>query len=133
MTYDWTNIGTEILPVQHRATFLAHLRGEYTVQPAPEVIEWREPTGKHPMSHAEALKAVVLDFDIKPVMQITYGMTWTADQHTHKPGPSLDAGVYSIIGVRTRKQAMYFIDRGVTITPVLIETLSNTDSTTEEA
>ena len=130
MTYEWTNIGTEILPVQHRAEFLAHLRGEYTAQPAPETIEWIEPNGKHPAIPGLAIKAVVTEFDIKPVVKITYGMTWTADQHTHKPGPGPDAGVYSIVGVQTRKQSIYFIDRGTIQTPVLIETLP---TTTEES
>lgn len=126
--YDWTVIGTEILPVQHRAQFLAHLRGEHTgLTDTPEPVEWIEPAGrKHPMSHAESIKAVVREFEITPVVKVTYNLTWEADQHTHKPGHGPDSGHYAIVGVQTRKQSMYFIDRGVTITPVLIETFDTT-------
>lgn len=123
-TYDWTDLGREILPVQHRATFLAHLRGEITEQPAPERIEWLDPVGKHPATHAESLKAAVHTYRIWPVVKVAYNMTWMADQHTHKPGPSLDAESYAVIGIQNVPNAYYFVVRGMTITPVLIEVLA---------
>lgn len=121
--YDWTTIGTTILPVQHRAQFLAHLRGEHTVQGGePEPVEWIEPTSRqHPVSHAETIMAAVRTFEIHPVVEVAYNLTWLADQHTRKPGPGPDSERYPIVGIRSRKQSMYFIARGMTITPVLIE------------
>jgi hypothetical protein len=137
-TNEWTNIGTQILPVQHRALFLSHLRGEYTPQTpsgvVPEPVEWIDPASRqHPMSHAESIKAVVREFEITPVMKVAYNLTWEADQHTHQPGHGPDSGHYAIVGVQTRKQSMYFIDRGVTITPVLIETPAEPYATDDDA
>lgn len=134
MTYEWTDIGTTILPVQHRAQFLAHVRGEFTGQGGvPEPVDWIDPASRqHPMSHAESIKSVVREFQITPVVKVTYNLTWQCDQHTHAPGPGPDAGHYSIVGVQTRKQSIYFIDRGIMITPVLIETLPKPEESPDD-
>jgi hypothetical protein len=127
-TYDWTNIGTEVLPVQHRAQFLAHLRGEHTgLTGMPEPIWWVEPRGSFPQETALAIRAAVEQFEISPVLHLAHNLTWQCDQNTRKPGPGPDSEVLGIIGVQTDTEAMYFVHRGIVVTPVLIETLPADD------
>ena len=125
-TYDWPDNGTSVLPVQHRATFLAHLRGEHTVMGdyGGEPVKWIAPSGSFPFTPGKGLEAVIREFEITPVTAVSYNLAWVCDDRDHKPG---NAGgytaTYGILGVRTRKQAIYFIDTGVAIVPVVIETL----------
>lgn len=127
-SYEWMDNGTSVLPVQHRATFLSHLRGEHTVmgEYGGEPVKWIAPKGMMPMSPALALQAVVAEFDIKPITAVSHNLAWLCDDRTHKPGGGGGdfTATYSIIGVRTRKQAIYFLDTGVAVVPIMIETLA---------
>jgi hypothetical protein len=126
-TFEWTDNGTSVLPIQHRATFLAHLRGEHTVQGdyGGKPVKWIAPVGMMPMTPAMGLQAAVREFDIKPVTAVSHNLAWLCDDRTHKPGYAGGyTATYGLLGVRTRKQAIYFIDTGITIVPVLIETLA---------
>lgn len=121
--YEWTNIGTEVVPLQHRARFLAHLRGEHTGLPGvPEPIHWQEPRGSFPQATAIALRAAVDQFQISPVVRLAHNLTWQCDQNTRKPGPGPDAEVLGIVAVQDDEKAMYFVHRGEMVTPILIET-----------
>lgn len=94
--YDWTEVGAA--DVRDRAKFLTRLTE----------ARWEPPTGSKPMSPALGLTAVIREFGIRPVTAVTYNAVWKR---------------YQILGVRTRKQALWFLDKGSGITPVLIETL----------
>lgn len=126
-TYDWTAIGAEVVPVQHRAEFLAHLRGEFTGQPVPEGgrmgVHWAEPRGVFPQAIGEGFRAAVAQYEISPVLGLSHNLTWTCDQNTRKAGDGEDAEVLPILGVKTDTEAMYFVHHGNIVTPVVIETL----------
>lgn len=128
-TLEWTEIGKTVLPEQYRDVFLAHLRGEETqgvdvCSREGETPTWRTPTGSFPMSPGLALKSVCEEWKINP-RQVSHNMAWPADDTTGLPGgdptkhPDFTA-TYTILGVRTRKQSIYLLDGGVSITPILI-------------
>lgn len=126
-SFEFTEVGTGVLPEQHRDTFLALLRGD----PVPsqgwsgDTPVWRSPNGTMPMSPGLGLQTVVSEFGIRPVTAVSYNMAYEAHDTTGEPGRFGDfTATYTVLGVRTRKQAIYFLDGGARITPVLIETLS---------
>lgn len=94
----WTDIGIDAVPVEDRDTFASTL----------DTVEWVAPRGTHPVAPALALRSVIREFDIKPVTAVSYNV------------PRVP---YTVLGVRTRKQAMFFIDLGTQVTPVLIRDL----------
>lgn len=102
---DWIDIGKGTVPTRRRDEFLA----------VAEDLTWHEPTGSHPFSPAHALMAVIREFDIRGVQAIAYSGAWTAPD-----GP--ETATYQVLGVRTRRQRLIFVDEGVRVVPVVILT-----------
>jgi hypothetical protein len=124
-TVEWTDIGVRALPEQYRGRFLDHLNGINTVgvdhcMRDGETPSWRSPDGSFPMSPGMALDAVVKEFGI-PARQVSHNMAWLAHDTSGQPGYFGDySGTYSVLGVRTKRQTLWFIDHGANIYPVLI-------------
>lgn len=127
--FEFTEIGETALPVKHRSAFVAMLRGaevssQGNVHRAGETPVWRAPSGMMPMSPALGLQGVCKEFDIRGVTAVSYNMAWEANDTTGEPGYFGDyTCTYQLLGVRTRTQALWFLDGGVNITPVAIEQL----------
>ena len=100
---DWCRPGESVVPKARRAEFVRKMREQV----------WHEPEGNHPFSPAHALMAVIEEFGIKPVMGIGYSPAWTAPD-----GP--ETATYTVLGVKTRKQHIAFVDQGWRVVPVAI-------------
>ena len=98
---DWADIGQGTVPPTRRDEFLT----------VADELTWHAPEGDHPFSPAHALMAVIREFGIRPVTAIAYSGMWEAPD-----GP--ETATYTVLGVRTRKQTLLFVDEGVQITPV---------------
>jgi hypothetical protein len=124
---EWINVGTEVLPEKYRPAFLTLLAGEDVDRFSFDGItpRWESPQGPKPFSPGYALRAVITEFGLTPVTQVSYNLAWECHDTTLRPGY---AGGYTatltVLGVRTRKQTLWFIDGigGDRVYPVLIET-----------
>lgn len=127
---EWMDFGTRVLPEQYRDQFLAVLNGvevesQDRVQREGVGVRWRAPNGFMPMSPGLVLEAIINEFDIKPVTAVSHNLAWEAHDTTGKPGHFGDyTCTYQVLGVRTRKQALYFLDGGCAAYPVLIVNLT---------
>jgi hypothetical protein len=101
----WTGVGEEVVREDQREAFLAKA----------ERTEWISPEGSHPFMPAAAINEITKSFGIKNGRQIGYDQGWQARGIT-------EGGYYSIIGIRTKRQRLYFVDRGSDIIPTLIVT-----------
>jgi hypothetical protein len=101
----WTGIGEEVVQEDQRRAFLT----------TAERTLWVDPSGSHPMAPALAINEITREFGIKNGRQIGYSQGWQAR------GVS-EGGYYSIIGISTKRQRLYFVDRGSDIIPTLIVT-----------
>lgn len=101
----WTEIGGQVVGEDERERFLA----------VAERTRWVEPTGRHPLMQAAALNALVKQFDITNAEKIGYSEGWRARGVE-------EGGYYGIVGIRTKRQRLYFVDRGSDILPTLIVT-----------
>lgn len=101
----WTGVGEQVVQEDQREAFLA----------AAERTEWVDPSGSHPMAPALAINEITSGFGIKNGRQIGYSQGWQARGVT-------EGGYYSIIGISTKRQRLYFVDRGADIIPTLIVT-----------
>lgn len=124
-TVEFIDIGTRAVPEQYRGRFLDHLAGVNTVgvdncMRDGETPVWRSPDGSFPMSPGMALELVIHEFRI-PARQVSHNMAWLAHDTTGQPGYFGDySGTYQLLGVRTKKQTLWFMDRGSSVCPVLI-------------
>lgn len=126
--FEWTDIGATMLPEKYRDLFVQVLRGDADLDPDlfwTDGITWRAPNGTMPMSPGMSLQAVVNEYGFRRITAVSHNLAWEADDTTHevpcrRPGYT---ATYTILGVRTRTQAFYFLDGGVSITPIVIERL----------
>lgn len=120
---EWTEIGTTVLPARHRAAFTAMLAGIYDGEARP--WEWVKPNGMLPMSPGMALETLIAEFRIRPVLAVSHTGMWEYDERTLAPRPG-SMGAYvatgSVLGIRTGRQTLVFLDAGCTLTPVCIIT-----------
>lgn len=100
----WTGIGEQVVAEDERKRFLV----------VAERTEWISPEGSHPMMPALAINKVAQEFGING-REIGYDQGWQARGVE-------EGGYYGIIGIRTKRQRLYFIDRGSDIIPTLIVT-----------
>lgn len=127
---DWTVVGERTLPEQYRDRFLAVLDGTRSgFGSAPEdarLPRWRYPNGSHPMSPGMALQSIVDEFDLRGIRAVSYNLAWEAHDTTGKPGYFGDfTCTYTVLGVQTRRQRLWFLDGGCAITPVLIQSFAD--------
>lgn len=125
---EWIDVGKRRVPERYRADFLDHLRGERTngidyCNNDGETPVWRYPEGSFPMSPGMALNSIVTEFGLRGVSAVSFNMAWLAHDTTGEPGYFGDhSGTYTILGVQIgKRQRIYFIDGGVDIAPLLIE------------
>lgn len=97
-THDWTNVGADLVPEAERDAFLLTTGG----------ATWVSPRGKMPMAFAESAKVAIREYRIAKVTAVSYDAM-------HGPA--------AVLGIRTERQAIWLIDVGTHLTPVLIETL----------
>lgn len=127
-TVEFIPVGASLLPERYHDLFVKVLRGDPDL-PAhrlwTEGVKWRSPNGSFPLSPGMSLEAVIREFDIKPVTAVSHNLAWEADDRNGTvPAEPGYTATYSILGVRTRTQAIYFLDGGCAITPVAVETLT---------
>lgn len=99
----WTQIGEQVVQEDQREAFLA----------AAERTQWISPEGGHPMMPAMAINEITKSLGITNGRQIGYDQGWQARGVE-------EGGYYGIIGIRTTRQRLYFVDRGSDIIPTLI-------------
>lgn len=135
---EWTDIGAGTLPEPYRDRFLAVLDGTRSgFGDDPDDARqprWRYPNGSHPMSPGMALQTVVEEFDLRGIRAVAYNLAWQAHDTTGKPGYFGDyTCTYTVLGIQTRRQRLWFLDGGCQIVPVLIQTFAaDLDAPTEE-
>lgn len=123
---EWMDVGAKVLPPEYRERFLAMLFGVHhgsqsNVHRPGEVMEWRAPSGSMPFSPGHALQTLITEFSIRPVTAVSYNLGWECHDSTYKPGSYGDFTItHTVLGVRTRKQVIVFLDGGVAYTPVAI-------------
>lgn len=127
--FEFTDIGARALPEQYRGDFVRHLAGEHVDSQrdfaGSGAPRWRSANGTMPMSPGMSLQTVIQEFGITPVTAVSHSGAWIAHDTTGQPGYFGDyTCTYTLLGVRTRKQAIYFLDGGCSVVPVAIETLS---------
>lgn len=98
---EWLSPGLEYVPEHRRESFLTAIKEQ----------KWKEPNGEHPFSPGMALQAVIREFGIRPVVSVSYNVPWYCPD-----GP--ETATYTVLGIKTRRQLLLFLDAGVSIAPV---------------
>lgn len=135
----WTDVGTTALPPAYRGMFLAHLFGEHhpsqsEVHRPGEVMEWRAPSGRMPFSPGHALQSLIEEFEIRQVTAVSHNLAWHAHDTTGKPGYFGDYScTYQVLGIRTRRQVLVFLDGQCCYTPIAIINLPEPAALIESA
>jgi hypothetical protein len=122
---EWTDLGATRLPVQYRDRFLAVLAGLRTgfadQDVTPQAPRWRHPNGSFPMSPGMALESIINEFNI-PARAVCHNLAWEAHDTTGQPGYFGDfTCTYTVLGVQTKRQRLWFLDGGASIVAVLIQ------------
>lgn len=116
---EWTEIGAEILPTDAARTYFADLIGGRNEEWGE--ARWHVANGSHPFSPGMALNTIVTEFKIRPSAGVSYNLAYECHDTTLRPGPAGGyTATYTALGLRTRKQTIWFIDTGLSIYPVLI-------------
>lgn len=100
---EWVSIGASLVPESRRLAFLAAITGQH----------WCGPDGTHPMSPGLALQTIIREFGIRPVEAVSYNVPWYAPD-----GP--ETATYTVLGVKTRKQRLIFVDTGTDVRAICI-------------
>lgn len=108
--YQWVTGNEEFLPVDLREQFLAEA----------EQSRWNPIDGRHPMSPALMLEAVIPHLrDVLQLLfaEVAYDRAWEVRDDNYRPDPAPDfpdrIGTYTILGVRDRRDVrVWMLDLG---------------------